>query len=243
MANIPRGSPTIGGAGGHVMELAGQGTYRQLAEEIGGVLQAAAETAEKMQDDARLQAERLQEEAEDQHRSACAEARRIVDEARMEADMLRAEAEWQAQEIVAHARRQAAERIAGADNRLADVEKAEGRVLDRLAGVGQVLADALAALRSGAVQTAAVSGQPYEPYEPELPSDDADAPSAKVYFVEFPPGGGAAPAPADADPDGPAEIILSDQPGASLFSDEAERSEWAPPVELPTWWTRGGAQG
>ncbi|MDQ1507503.1 MAG: hypothetical protein QOD57_5230, partial [Actinomycetota bacterium] len=37
-------------------ELAGQGSYRQLAEEIGTVLQAAAETAEKMQDDARAQA-------------------------------------------------------------------------------------------------------------------------------------------------------------------------------------------
>src|SRR5437762_1712122 len=117
------------------------------------------------------------------------------------------------------------------------------QLAEETGAVLQAAADALAALRSGAAQTAAVSGQPYEPYEPELPSDDADAPSAKVYFVEFPPGGGAAPAPADADPDGPAEIILSDQHGASLFSDEAERSEWAPPVELPTWWTRGGAQG
>ena len=34
--------------------------------------------------------------------------------------MVRAEAEWQSQEIVAQARRQAAERIAGADTRLAD---------------------------------------------------------------------------------------------------------------------------
>src|SRR5436309_4479712 len=87
-----RGNPRSGvGWGARMMEAAGQGYgYRQLAEEIGAVLQAAAETAEKMQDDARLQAERLQEEAEDQHRSACAEARRIVDEARMEADMLRA---------------------------------------------------------------------------------------------------------------------------------------------------------
>jgi hypothetical protein len=219
-----------------------------LAEEIGAVLQAAAETAEKMQEDARLQAERLQGEADEQLRTACAEARRILDEARMEADMVRAEAEWQAQEIVAHARRQAAERIAGADTRLAEVEKIEGRVLDRLAGVGQVLADSLAVLRSGAAEAAAAAAEPYEPYEPELPSDDADTPSAKVYFVEFPPAG-ADPAelagsadPAGADDFG-AEIVLSDQPGASLFSDDAERCEWAPPTDLPAWWTRGGAQG
>jgi len=228
-----------------MMEAAGQGYgYRQLAEEIGAVLQAAAETAEKMQEDARLQAERLQGEAEDQHRSACAEARRILDEARMEADMLRAEAEWQAQEIVAHARRQAAERLAGADTRLAEVEKVEGRVIDRLAGVGQVLADALATLRSGAAEGVA-AGHPYEPCEPQIPSDDTEAPSAKVYFVEFPPAGADADASTEATEraDGSAEIVLSDQPGASLFSDDVERSEWVPPSDLPAWWTRGGAQG
>ncbi len=72
-----------------------------------------------------------------------------------------------------------------------------------------------------------------------------------MYFVEFPPGGGvaaAAEASAEAAEDdgaaaGAAEIVLSDQPGASLFSDDAERSEWAPPGDLPVWWTRGGAQG
>jgi hypothetical protein len=231
---------------------AGQGqgyNYRQLAEEIGGVLQAAAETAEKMQEEACLQAERLRGEAEEQLRTACAEARRILDEARMEADMVRAEAEWQAQEIVAHARRQAAERMAGADDRLAEVDKVEGRVLDRLAGVGQVLADALATLRSGAAASAAAAAIPSEPYEPQLPAADTDpdAPSAKVYFVEFPPNGAIAedtgeaddPAPADE----PAEIVLSDEPGASLFTTDEERSEWGPPGELPAWWTRGGAQG
>ena len=62
----------------------------------------------------------------------------------MEADMIRAEAEWQAQEIIAQARRHAAERIAGADSRLAELNQAENRVMDRLAGVGQVLAEALA---------------------------------------------------------------------------------------------------
>src|SRR5690349_7364234 len=159
-----------------MMEMAGQGqhNYRQLAEEIGEVLQAAAETAEKMQEDAQLQAERIRAEAEEQLRTACGEARRIVDEARMEADMLRAEAEWQSQEIVAHARRQAAERMAGADTRLAEVEQVEGRVLDRLAGVGQLVADALATLRTGAADRAAAP--PAEPYEPQLPpaaDDDA----------------------------------------------------------------------
>src|SRR5256885_6495942 len=125
MANIPQGSPTIGGAGGHVMELAGQGSYRQLAEEIGAVLQAAAETAEKMQDDARSEAARLRAEAEAEVRTAYEEGRRILDEARMEADMVRAEAEWQAQEIIAQAPRPAGERLAGAHPPPAHVGKAE----------------------------------------------------------------------------------------------------------------------
>ena len=256
MANSWTGESSIGvGWGARMIEAGqaqGQGhNYRQLAEEIGAVLQAAAETAEKMQEEACLQAERIRGEAEEQLRTACAEARRILDEARMEADMLRAEAEWQAQEIVAHARRQAAERLAGADTRMAEVEKVEGRVLDRLAGVGQVLADSLATLRSGAAESAAAAAMAHEPYEPQLPGADADpdahpdAPSAKVYFVEFPPNGAAAPA-AEADDPAPAdraEVVLSDEPGASLFTTDEERSEWAPSSELPAWWTRGGAQG
>jgi hypothetical protein len=214
-------------------ELAGQGSYRQLAEEIGTVLQAAAETAEKMQDDARAQAARVRDEAEEQLRTACSEARRILDEARMEADMVRAEAEWQSQEIIAQARRTAAEHLAGADTRLADVEQAESRVIDRLAGVGQVLAESLAALRRPADTTAAAEAAP----------DDTDSPTAKVYFVEFPPM--AQPIPETVDPEPTdTEIVLSDSPGASLFTDDGERSEWAAPSEdLPAWWTRGGAQG
>ena len=94
------------------MELAGHG-YRQLAEEIGQVLQAAAETAEKMQEEGRAEATRIRAEAEAELRNAYAEGRRILDEARMEADMVRAEAEWQSQEILAQARRQAAERLTG----------------------------------------------------------------------------------------------------------------------------------
>ena len=65
----------------------------------------------------------------------------------MEADMLRAEAQWQSQEVLAQARRQAAERMTGANTRLANLEQAESRVLDRLAGVGQFLADTLATIR------------------------------------------------------------------------------------------------
>jgi hypothetical protein len=44
-------------------------------------------------------------------------------------------------------------------------------------------------------------------------------------------------------PESVREIVLSDTPGASLFRSERERSEWAPPPEMPTWWTRDGAQG
>lgn len=213
------------------MEMAGQGNYKQLAEEIGEVLQAAAETAEKMLEDARGEAARIRGEAETDRRSAYAEGRRILDEARMEADMVRAEAEWQAQEIIAQARRQAAERIEGADNRLAEMAQAETRVMDRLAGVGQVLADALASLREGP-SIPATSGSPIE--VPDVPEEDPDRPSAKVYFVEFPP-----PAPvADGSGEGGTEIVLTD--GASLFHSDEERSEWAPPSdELPAWWTRG----
>ncbi|MDQ1490693.1 MAG: hypothetical protein QOJ23_3207 [Actinomycetota bacterium] len=222
-------------------ELAGQGSYRQLAEEIGTVLQAAAETAEKMQDDARAQAARVRDEAEEQLRTACTEARRILDEARMEADMVRAEAEWQSQEIIAQARRTAAEHLAGADTRLADVEQAESRVIDRLAGVGQVLAESLAALRRPADTKAAAA--PTGADTAEAAPDDTDSPTAKVYFVEFPPM--AQPIPETGDPaPTDTEIVLSDSPGASLFADDGERSEWAPPSEdLPAWWTRGGAQG
>jgi hypothetical protein len=223
-------------------ELAGQGSYRQLAEEIGAVLQAAAETGEKMQDDARAQAARVRDEAEEQLRTACTEARRILDEARMEADMVRAEAEWQSQEIVAQARRTAAEHLTGADTRLAEAEQAESRVIDRLAGVGQVLAESLAALRRPADTTAAAAVAPGFDTAGTV-ADDTDSPTAKVYFVEFPPM--AQPVPETVDPEPTdTEIVLSDSPGASLFTDDGERSEWAAPSEdLPAWWTRGGAQG
>ncbi|HVW32059.1 MAG TPA: hypothetical protein VHL53_05935, partial [Acidimicrobiia bacterium] len=174
------------------MELAGQGgtnNYRQLADEISAVLQSAAETAERMLEEGRAEATRLAEEAEAERRLACAEGRRIIDEARMEADMMGAEAEWQAQEIIAQAKRAAAERVAGADARLAEVERAETRVLDRLAGVGQVLADSLAALREGAADTAAAAAAAAAASAPTTveagPADET--PSAKVYFVEFPP--------------------------------------------------------
>jgi hypothetical protein len=73
--------------------------------------------------------------------------------------------------------------------------------------------------------------------------DDADTPTGKVYFVEFPPMAPSAPE-ADDRETADTEIVLSESPDASLFADDGERSEWAPPsAELPTWWTRGGAQG
>jgi hypothetical protein len=246
---------TIGvGLGGTLMELAGgQSNYRQLAEEIGEVLQAAAETAEKMQEDAHGEAARIRAEAEAELRAAYAEGRRVLDEARMEADMLRAEAEWQGQEIIAQARRHAAERQAGADSRLADLERVENRVLDRLAGVGQVLADSLATLREGpaigdiAATPATMSADAADPANANADDagadDDGDHPTGKVYFVEFPPYATPAGASAYADPEADREIVLTESPGASLFADDQERSEWAPPSDLPTWWTRGGAQG
>jgi len=236
------------------MELAGQ-AYRQLAEEIGEVLQAAAETAEKMQDEARADAARIRAEAEAELRTAYAEGRRILDEARMEADMLRAEAEWQTQEILAQARRQATERMAGANTRLADIEQAESRVLDRLAGVGQLLADTLATLRDGQREAAAaVSSDIDIPEVPEDADDSADQPTAKVYFVEFPPLAPPVQEPAPTSYSEPAADCLSgghprtpgdltESSGRSLFNSEQERSEWAPPPEMPTWWTRGGIQG
>jgi hypothetical protein len=228
------------------MELAGHG-YRQLAEEIGGVLQAAAETAEKMQEEARAEAARIRAEAEAELRTAYAEGRRILDEARMEADMVRAEAEWQSQEVLAQARRQAAERMAGANTRLADIEQAESRMLDRLAGVGQLLADTMATLRDSQRDTALISPDVDVPAIPDRDAadDSADQPSAKVYFVEFPPPAPPAPEPGPVDtyPDPEEEIILTESSGASLFNSDRERSEWAPPPEMPTWWTRDGAQG
>jgi cell division septum initiation protein DivIVA len=230
------------------MELVGQANYRQLAEEIGEVLQAAAETAEKMQEDARVEAGRIRAEAEADRRDAYAEGRRILDEARMEADMVRAEAEWQAQEIVAQARHQAAERLSGADSRIAELTQTETRVMDRLAGVGQLLAEALATLRNGASDgSAPASSTTFA--DPTIPVADAeteaDQPTAKVYFVEFPPAAPVDPAPPLPDPEPEAEIILTDsQPGAGLFQPDDEHSEWAPPAdELPTWWTRGSVQG
>ena len=247
MANIPIGEyfGDRRGLGGTLMELAGQGGYRQLAEEIGEVLQAAAETAEKMQADAQAEAARLRAQAEAELRIACAEGRRILDDARMEADMARAEAEWQAQEIVAQARREVAERMAGADARLAEAARAESRVLELLGGVGQMVAAAIADLREGATGgTVAGAVTPFEAYDPTLAAetgDDDDQPSGKVYFVEFPPA--AAPAPAPAHPDPETEIVLTENPGASLFLSDEERSEWAPPVDMPIWWTRDGAQG
>ena len=239
------------------MDLAGQVSYRQLAEEIGEVLQAAAETAEKMQEEARGDADRIRAEAEAELRNAYAEGRRILEEARMEADMLRAEAQWQSQEVLAQARRQAAERMTGANTRLANLEQAESRVLDRLAGVGQFLSDTLATIREGQREAAAAIASGDLPEIPEVPEhggdiddgdDDADQPSGKVYFVEFPPPAPAMPTPMPEpaepysdDPD--TEIVLTENPGASLFNSDRERSEWAPPPEMPTWWIRGSIQG
>ena len=239
------------------MELAGHG-YRQLAEEIGEVLQAAAETAEKMQDEARAEAARIRADAEAELRIAYAEGLRILDEARMEADLVRAEAEWQSQEVLAQARRQAAERMSGANTRLADIEQAEAQVLDRLAGVGQLLADTMATLREGQRNTVPVSLDVDIPDMPQRAADDdsADQPSAKVYFVEFPPLAPLAPepepSPVDSYPDPESDGDSGGHPrapgvltetGASLFNSDRERSEWAPPPEMPTWWTRDGAQG
>jgi hypothetical protein len=240
------------------MDLAGQVSYRQLAEEIGEVLQAAAETAEKMQEDARIDADRIRAEAEAELRNAYAEGRRILDEARMEADMLRAEAQWQSQEVLAQARRQAAERMTGANTRLANLEQAESRVLDRLAGVGQFLADTLATIREGQREAAAALVDGGLPAIPEVPEhtedaddidDGPDQPTAKVYFVEFPPPApmmatpASEPVEAYADDATDTEIVLTETPGASLFHSDRERSEWAPPPEMPTWWIRGNAQG
>lgn len=242
------------------MDLSGQVSYRQLAEEIGEVLQAAAETAEKMQEEARAEADRIRADAEVELRNAYAEGRRILEEARMEADMLRAEAQWQSQEVLAQARRQAAERMTGANTRLATLEQAESRVLDRLAGVGQLLADTLATIREGQRETAAAIADGDVPEIPEIPEipvhvddvddvdDSADQPIGKVYFVEFPPPAPVMPTPMPqpepedySDPE--VEIVLTENPGASLFNSDRERSEWAPPPDMPTWWTRDGAQG
>ena len=229
------------------MELAGQGSYRQLADEIGEVLQAAAETAEKMQEEARAEAARIRADADAELRTAYAEGRRILDEARMEADLLRAEAEWQSQEILAQARRQAAERMTGANTRLATLEQAESRVLDRLAGVGQLLAETMATLRESQREAAAASTEIDIPDVPAASDDEdsADQPTAKVYFVEFPPPAPPIPAPAPVEdtPEPATEIILTENPGASLFNSDEERSEWAPPPDMPVWWTRGSAQG
>jgi hypothetical protein len=242
-----------------MIEHAGQ-SYRQLADEIGAVLQAAAETAEKMQGDAQVEAARLRAGAEAEMRAACEEGRRILDEARMEADMVRAEADWQAQEILAQARRQAAERLAGADCRLAEMEQAQSRVLDRLAGVSQVLADALGTLRESpagtgpsapvATTTTTTTGYGYS-YPPTYAiadePDDADTPTAKVYFVEFPPAAAPEPPPMEtplaAGPAGEYEIVLPESADADLVATTDDRGEWTPPVEIPAWWTRGGAQG
>lgn len=234
------------------MELAGQGSYRQLAEEIGEVLSAAAETAEKMQEDARLEAARIRASAEADRRNAYADGRRILDEARMEADMVRAEAEWQAQEIVAQARHQAAERMAGANTRIADLTKTETEVMDNLARVAQMLAESMATLRQSAADTAETASTMTfaDPVIPERDAEtnasaEADEPTAKVYFVEFPPMTPVEIASPEPAPEEPAdEIVLPDAAEVSLFQSDEERSEWAPPAdELPTWWTRGSVQG
>ena len=92
-----------------------------------------------------------------------------------------------------------------------EVEKAESRVIDRLAGVGQVLADAMAALRERPADTAAA-------LHPEAPSgDDADSPTAKVYFVEFP----AAAPPAETPPVAPA-------PAGAVDPEPEAGSKWNP---------------
>ena len=234
------------------MELAGQGSYRQLAEEIGEVLSAAAETAEKMQEDARVEAARIRASAEADRRNAYADGRRILDEARMEADMVRAEAEWQAQEIVAQARRQAAERMAGANTRIADLTKTETEVMDHLARVAQMLAESMATLRQRAADTAETASTMTfaDPVIPERDAETnaaavaADEPTAKVYFVEFPPMTPVEIASPEPAPEPAEEIVLTDAAEVSLFQSDAERSEWAPPAdELPTWWTRGSVQG
>jgi hypothetical protein len=121
------------------------------------------------------------------------------------------------------------------------MELAQNRVLDRLAGVSQVLADALATLRESPAGT---GGSAIADAADEA---EADTPTAKVYFVEFPPPAPEPPAPMEAPiaaaPAPEPEIVLPDSPDSDLFGSKEERSEWSPPLEIPAWWTRGGAQG
>ena len=146
---------------------------------------------------------------------------------------IRAEAEWQSQEIVAQARRTAAERLAGADTRLAEVEQAESRVLDRLAGVGQTVADSLAALREP-VGTATPAATEVEIDVDAAAADDADSPGQGL-LRGVPAMAPSAPetvdpGPADDDDD---EIVLSATPGASLFAERRRALRVVPALGPP----------
>jgi len=126
--------------------------------------------------------------------------------------------------------------------------------------VSQVLAEALATLRespAGTGPSAGATASSPAAFAATTADADADTPTAKVYFVEFPPAAAAVPAaPPEAPmepriPAAPApepasedtEIVLPETAEASLFRSDEERTDWTPPMDIPTWWTRGGAQG
>jgi DivIVA domain-containing protein len=148
--------------------------YKEFAGELGGVLQKAAESADRIQREAVEEAERMRAEVEAEVRAtqaaversragaeneadqirqeALAEAKHLVETARQEADQLHELTERETQEQLSAATREITERLNSAEARVEQLRVAERALIERLREATALVQDAMAGRhRNGAV--------------------------------------------------------------------------------------------
>lgn len=167
--------------------------YKEFAGELGGVLQKAAESAERIQRDAVEEAERMRAEVEaevretqaaveraragaeteaDQiRREALAEAKHIVETARQEAESLSELTERETQELLAATQREVGERLDVAEARVEQLRVAERSLIDRLREATALVQDAMAGRHRG---TNSPEAEEVDFAEAPLPAGGAD---------------------------------------------------------------------
>jgi flagellar biosynthesis GTPase FlhF len=95
--------------------------YAQFGEHLSSVLQAATEAAKKVEDDARIEADRLRKRAQSKAASTLNSARRESAKLLAEAERLRTEAENESSQTRKQAETNAAEKLRDAEAKAADI--------------------------------------------------------------------------------------------------------------------------
>jgi DivIVA domain-containing protein len=163
--------------------------YKEFAGELGGVLQKAAESAERIQREAMEEAERMRSEVEQEvretqaaversragaeteadqiRREALAEAQHVVETARQETDQLHEMTERETQELLAATQREITERLDAAEARVEQLRVAERALIERLREATALVQDAMAGRHRGGNQA---DGEELNFAEAPLPS-------------------------------------------------------------------------